>query len=466
MTVDYINNDQIVPGDGATTSFNFSPLVLTQASDLVLTLWDTLTNALTELTIDVDFTLTPAGTYPNTFSVTYPISGSAIPSTSKLIAQCIVPLTQNAKLRNQTGYFANVQEELFDKMVRINQQLQAQIDRAPKVPISGFAGQAGGVVVVNDAEDAFEVRTGLTGSQGAAGVPGAAGPIGPWSFVETIDLAGLASKAFSSVGSGTGIALMMMIHGVVVSNNGAAWGPQIDYGSGILTAYKRANAEVDETNVLAGNGNTGAAILPAFAIAQGNTSPDAGSAWAIIHDPFTNGTQKFVTGHIAYKDSTNLLKSGTFSAVANASPTTPIVGLQIITNAGTFISGKVHLFELKASALQSSYPVSDYRPGIPSASEVVLSHVFPFAVDLGVDFAGAQAVADANATADTIFDVQIGGLSVGSVTYLAGTKVGVFSSSGVDISTVAADHLTVVAPATPDATLSGPSFTFYGKSAG
>lgn len=81
----------------------------------------------------------------------------------------IVPLTQEADVRNQGAYFPEIHENEFDMLVMADQQQQDDIDRSVKLPetvaASGFdttlpsdiALQPGSAIIVNDAGDGLSL---------------------------------------------------------------------------------------------------------------------------------------------------------------------------------------------------------------------------------------------------------------------------------------------------------------------
>ena len=64
---------------------------------------------------------------------------TALPTTKNLIITSAVPLTQPVNINNQDGFFAEVVEDALDRSVIQVQQMQAELDRAFKVPLtSGY----------------------------------------------------------------------------------------------------------------------------------------------------------------------------------------------------------------------------------------------------------------------------------------------------------------------------------------
>lgn len=101
--------------------------------------------------------------------------------------------------------------------------------------------------------------------------------------------------------------------------------------------------------------------------------------------------------------------------------------------------------------------------GAPAASQVLLRAIMVRSISFDNDFAGSQAEAEVAATAQTDFDVQKNGSSIGYFRFAAAGTAATFVTSGSGDETFSAgDVLKVVAPASPDATLANIAFTFAG----
>ena len=78
-----------------------------------------------------------------------------------------------------------------------------------------------------------------------------------------------------------------------------------------------------------------------------------------------------------------------------------------------------------------------------------------------VDLEGSQAVAGAAATAQTDFDIQRNGTSFATMRFAAGADTASFIAASETV-LEPGDVLSVVAPATPDATLADVAFSLAG----
>jgi hypothetical protein len=130
MTVASSTNRVDYTGNGATTIFPFTFRIF-EASDIVVVTADD-DGIETTLELNVDYTVTGVGSYNGGTVVigTAPINGQA------LTIQRVLPLTQETDLRNQGQFFAETHEDVFDRMAMVHQQLQEQIDRAAKLPVT------------------------------------------------------------------------------------------------------------------------------------------------------------------------------------------------------------------------------------------------------------------------------------------------------------------------------------------
>jgi hypothetical protein len=107
------------------------------------------------------------------------------------------------------------------------------------------------------------------------------------------------------------------------------------------------------------------------------------------------------------------------------------------------------------------YDIGAQLSGAPTASLVMLRYKFPRTVLFPASLTDSQGTAGTAATAQTDFDVRKNGASVGTIRFAAaGTSATFIQASPQTYS--AGDILTVVAPASPDATLANVSFVLAG----
>lgn len=126
-------------GNDVATVFSFSPIVIYETSDLVVTKVTSagVESTLAEGTSSTTYSVAAATTFPGTGSITYPASGGTPLATgAKIIIRRAMPLEQQTDLNNQGGYHPDVQEAQFDKLVMIDTQQEAELDRCFRVPVS------------------------------------------------------------------------------------------------------------------------------------------------------------------------------------------------------------------------------------------------------------------------------------------------------------------------------------------
>ena len=131
MTIASTTSKQTFTGNSSATSFPFTFRVL-EDTDLVVVVRDT-DGAETTKTLTTDYTVSLTETGG---TVSYPVSGSPLPTGYKLVVYRDVPLTQELDLVNGDGFDADLIEESFDKLTMITQQWQEQMDRAVLWPVS------------------------------------------------------------------------------------------------------------------------------------------------------------------------------------------------------------------------------------------------------------------------------------------------------------------------------------------
>jgi hypothetical protein len=107
------------------------------------------------------------------------------------------------------------------------------------------------------------------------------------------------------------------------------------------------------------------------------------------------------------------------------------------------------------------YDIGSFIEVAPTASQVVLRHVFARSVVFAAGLSPSRGAAGTAATASTTFTIKKNGSSVGSFNFAISATTATFTmASGTTFA--AGDVMTVEAPATPDATLAGITFTLSG----
>lgn len=108
------HNDYV--GNGVTTQFPYTFRVF-KKSDLVVTVLD-LSQNITTLILDTDYTVSGAGGYTGG-NVTL---SSPLTSGWQISIARVLPVTQETDLRNQGKFFAEVHEDVFDRLTMLLQQ--------------------------------------------------------------------------------------------------------------------------------------------------------------------------------------------------------------------------------------------------------------------------------------------------------------------------------------------------------
>ena len=120
-----------------------------------------------------------------------------------------------------------------------------------------------------------------------------------------------------------------------------------------------------------------------------------------------------------------------------------------------------HTYLIRGAGQASSSVVSGSFTGNPSANLILQSYVFAAPVTLPAGLSGSWGTATIAPTNPAIFGIQKNGAEIGTMKFAASASAATFTmGSPTDFN--AGDVLTVVAPATPDATLANLEWTFMG----
>lgn len=112
-------------------------------------------------------------------------------------------------------------------------------------------------------------------------------------------------------------------------------------------------------------------------------------------------------------------------------------------------------------AKKAPYIVAGFYPGVLADSALCLRHTFPVVVDFPAVLSGSYSKAGAAATAETVFSVKKNGSEFGTITFAISGATGTFAAASAT-SFAAGDVLTIVAPASADATLADVDFQLKG----
>jgi hypothetical protein len=130
MTITNQNSSVTLTGNAVTTVWPYS-FIIPDAASARVGLFDIATSVLTELSNTV-YSITGLGASAGG-EVTYPLTGSPIAATKRLVIWRALALTQDTNLTNQTPYYPETLEEQLDRLVMMIQQLNEEVNRALKV---------------------------------------------------------------------------------------------------------------------------------------------------------------------------------------------------------------------------------------------------------------------------------------------------------------------------------------------
>jgi len=111
------------------------------------------------------------------------------------------------------------------------------------------------------------------------------------------------------------------------------------------------------------------------------------------------------------------------------------------------------------------YELDKFVSGSPSASQVVYERIFAISVTLPVGLTGSLGKAATAATGSTTFTINKNGSAIGTMVFAAAATVPSFTFTSA-VTFNAGDILTIVAPATPDATLANIAWVLLGSVVG
>lgn len=136
MTISTTTSSVTIGGNGSTTVFSFD-FIIPAAGDEVITYTDPNGN----VTVLTPSQYTVSGfDNPTGGTVTYPLSGSPIPSGSTLTIARELALVQGTSLDNQGPYLPTAVEQALDYLTMLDQQIESQVGRVITAPVSDPAG--------------------------------------------------------------------------------------------------------------------------------------------------------------------------------------------------------------------------------------------------------------------------------------------------------------------------------------
>lgn len=204
-------------------------------------------------------------------------------------------------------------------------------------------------------------------------------------------------------------------------------------GSNVVTAAN-ASSTLPDTGVVAGSYGSATNIPVITFDAKGRATSASTVAVSIP------------SGSISVTGGDLTLSGNTGTAITNA--TLSVTGV----TAGTYKSVTVDAKGRVTAGTNPTTPfdVCQFINGKPFASESVVKIIAPRAISIPANMTGSYFRSGATATASTVLTVYKNGVSAGTVTFAAGSSTGTASTTAISL--VAGDLLTLVAPASIDAT--------------
>jgi len=126
--------------------------------------------------------------------------------------------------------------------------------------------------------------------------------------------------------------------------------------------------------------------------------------------------------------------------------------------------GKVIMTDAERSKLGkvlNLYQLAGSLPGAPTSSQRVFHHLAVAAFTLPQNLTGSAGKAKTQASAGTDFDIQVNGVSKGTMRFAASGATASFIFTA-DVSVAAGDEIEIIAPASADATLANIVWTLKG----
>ena len=298
-------------------------------------------------------------------------------------------------------------------------------------------------------------------------------------YYVVVDATGEPTKSASSTGAAYSVAWSGSALSAVTRLVSVAWGFLTFDAAKVSTALAATYQSLDTrleageaapiaalaAHVAAADPHTGYQKESEKSAANGYASLDSGGKVPSSELPTTGGGSGSVTS-VALALPAFITVSG---SPVTASGT--LTGALAVQNANKVLAGPATgsdaaptfraLVAADIPALTHPYDVGSFIEAAPTASQVVLRHVFARSVVFAAGLAPSQGAAGTAATAQTDFDIQKNGSSVGTMRFAAsGTTSSFIMASQTTFA--AGDVLKMVAPGTPDATLAGITFTLSG----
>jgi hypothetical protein len=296
---------------------------------------------------------------------------------------------------------------------------------------------------------------------------------------------------FKTIVAGTNVTLAADSNGNMVINGATQTAPvtSVSGQTGAVVVEAIDNSDASGTSLIVASGSSTGVIrlktivagsgITLAADGNGNLQISSGSAYTL--PAATTST----LGGVIVGSNLSVTGGGTLS-VPLATTTTPgvvTVGSGLAVSAGvlsatgsgvTSFNTRVGAVTFQASdltgvggatttqlAAAKYYDIPGGLSGLPGASQLLLEHVAVRTITWSANFAGSQSYASAAATSSATFNILVNGSVIGTMVFAASATTATFTLSG-SATITPGQVLTVVAPASPDATLANVSFTLLG----
>jgi|GEM_PF-2228860 len=334
----------------------------------------------------------------------------------------------------------------------------------------GGGGSGGSLAVAQDGSDVVATATKLnltgqvevTDSGGGValiniGAAASAGAAGPWEFLGEHTLSG-SDFDITALGDAHHRALMLVMLNVQVSNDSVDLIARIATGGVVRTAsYSRHGFSACDDGTTAPTGNPSASGWTLSGVnsgnfQMGNAAGESLNGTLLIFDPHTTGKKHRMLCSTQFSNISGEGVQTHCGGMYNGTGSTDaITGVRFSVLTGT-MTGTVLVYGLRDVNPPTTYFIPSFTPGAPTASQILLRHVFAGDTEFLENLSGSVGDAETAATALTTLDVKKNGVSIGSISFAASASTPTFTVVG-GATFVAGDVLTVVAPGTPDATL-------------
>ncbi len=187
----------------------------------------------------------------------------------------------------------------------------------------------------------------------------------------------------------------------------------------------------------------------------------AASLGVLCTDGTTNGLWQAAGAGAAGAVTSVFTRTGAVVAVAGDYTATQVTNTPAGSIAATTVQAALDELDSEKAPVTQPYDIASFYPGVPGTSQLLLRLTATRSVTLPASLTGSYASAGVAATAQTDIDIQVNGVSKGTVRFAAAASTATFIFAS-PVVLAAADALTLIAPASADATLADIAITLAG----